>query len=236
MPQQRVVLVTGATRGIGRAVAIGLAARGHTVVVGGREPDTADELARQLGNNSIGVDLEVTDTGTIAGAADRIGTSFGRLDGLVNNAGINLGWDLPPSQNRVHDIQAIFEVDVIGVFAVTHAMLPLLQVSDVCRIVNVSSPRGSLGLVEEWVGPWSLGYGTAKSTLNAITAHLSRQLRSERCAVTAVSPGHVATDLTRGNAPLTPEQGAQQIIETVLAADTNLDGKFVDENGQELPW
>jgi NAD(P)-dependent dehydrogenase (short-subunit alcohol dehydrogenase family) len=235
-PRQRVVLVTGATRGIGRAVAIGLAASGQTVIVGGRGLDSADGLAQQLGNDSIGVDLEVTDADKIATAADRIGASFGRLDGLVNNAGINIGWELPPSQARVPDVQAIFEVDVIGVFAVTRAMLPLLQVSDVCRIVNVSSPRGSLGLVDEWVGPWSLGYGTAKSTLNAITVHLAQQLRSERCAVTAVSPGHVATDLTGGNAPLTPEQGARQIIETVLAADTRLDGKFIDETGQELPW
>jgi len=104
------------------------------------------------------------------------------------------------------------------------------------RIVNVSSPRGSLALSEQWVGPWSLAYGTAKTSLNAVTVHYSRELRSRGFSVTAVSPGHVATDLTRGNAPLTPEQGARQIIETALSLDTRFDGRFIDENGDELPW
>jgi hypothetical protein len=65
---------------------------------------------------------------------------------------------------------------------------------------------------------------------------MSNELRPEQFAVTSVSPGHVATALTRGNAPLTPKQGARQIIATVLASGTDLDGKFVDENGKELPW
>jgi NAD(P)-dependent dehydrogenase (short-subunit alcohol dehydrogenase family) len=236
MPEQRVILVTGATRGIGRAIVTGLGDRGHTVVVGGRDLAAAQELARETGNSSIAVQLEVTDEDTIRSSADRIRTTFGQLDGLVNNAGINVGWGLPPSQAQISDIKQIFEVDVIGVFAVTRAMLPLLRASDTPRIVNVSSPRGSLGLVQQWVGPWSLGYGTAKSTLNAITAHISNELRPEQFAVTSVSPGHVATALTRGDAPLTPEQGARQIIATVLASGTDLDGKFLDENGKELPW
>jgi NAD(P)-dependent dehydrogenase (short-subunit alcohol dehydrogenase family) len=236
MRAQRIILVTGATRGIGRAVALGLGDRGETVVVGARDLAPAELLASEVGNDSIGVQLEVTDEESIASSADRIRQVYGCLDGLVNNAGINAGWDLPPSRAQLSDIRRIFEVDVIGVFAVTRAMLPLLRVSDSPRIVNVSSTRGSLGLVNQWIGPWSLGYGTAKATLNAITAHLSNELRSSNFAVTAVSPGHVATDLTAGSAPLTPEQGARQIIATVLANDTELDGKFIDENGNGLPW
>ncbi|HTX49632.1 MAG TPA: SDR family NAD(P)-dependent oxidoreductase, partial [Caulobacteraceae bacterium] len=90
MPTKRVVLVTGATRGIGRAVAAGLAALDQTVIVGGRDLTEANELARELGNKSIGVELDVTKPDTIAAAANHIGTTFTRLDGLVNNAGINV--------------------------------------------------------------------------------------------------------------------------------------------------
>jgi NAD(P)-dependent dehydrogenase (short-subunit alcohol dehydrogenase family) len=115
-------------------------------------------------------------------------------------------------------------------------MLPLLCKSDYPRIVNVSSFRGSLGSVDKWVGPWSTAYGTAKAALNAITVHLSRELADRGFAVTAVSPGHVATDLTGGHAPLTPEEGAATIIQLATAPTAAANGQFLDENGEPVPW
>jgi NAD(P)-dependent dehydrogenase (short-subunit alcohol dehydrogenase family) len=102
--------------------------------------------------------------------------------------------------------------------------------------VNVSSFRGSLASQDRWVGPWSPSYGTAKSTLNAITVHYARELANEGFAFTAVSPGHVATALTGGSAPLTPAEGAVTIIDSAVAPNPWANGMFLDENREKIPW
>jgi NAD(P)-dependent dehydrogenase (short-subunit alcohol dehydrogenase family) len=232
----RIVLVTGATRGIGKAVIEGVAAAGQTAILAGRDEARAAAAAKETGGEACPVVIDVTDQSTITAAAAFIRQRYGRLDSLVNNAGVNIGYERPPSQTLLTDMRAVFATDVFGVVAVTSAFLPLLRASDAPRIVNVSSLRGSLGSQDSWVGPWSASYGTAKTALNAVTVHYARELAPEGFAVTAVSPGHVATDLTRGNAPLTPAQGAAIIVQLALAKSTAANGAFLDENGLLVPW
>jgi NAD(P)-dependent dehydrogenase (short-subunit alcohol dehydrogenase family) len=194
----RIILVTGATRGIGRAVAAGLAAGGHTVLLGARDLDRGAAEAVAIGTDVQPVRIDVTDHDSIVAAAAQTGAWHGRLDGLVNNAGINVGYLNKPSESTLADFRAVYGTDVFGTVDVTLTMLPLLRASQCPRVVNVSSFRGSLGSADKWVGTWSTAYGTAKTALNAITVHFARELGERGFAVTAVSPGHVATDLTRG--------------------------------------
>ena len=232
---RRAVLVTGATRGIGRAVAEGLGARGQTVLLGARDLERGRAVASELRGDVRALEIDVTNSSSIVRARNDIEAEFGRLDGLVNNAGINVAWDVPPSHTRLEDMRAVFDTDVFGAVDVTTAFIPLLRRSHTPRVVNVSSFRGSLASKDRWVGPWSPSYGVAKSTLNAITVHYARELGGDGFAFTAVSPGHVATDLTGGNAPLTPTQGAATIIDLAVAPTAIANGLFLDEGGQGTP-
>lgn len=232
----RTILVTGATRGIGYATVEGLAALGHTVLVGARNLQRGQAVAAGIAGNVDAVEIDVTDHDSIHAAAALVEERFGRLDGLVSNAGINVGYLDKPSKSHLDDFRALFATDVFGVVDVTMSFLPLLNRSNFPRIVNVGSYRGSLGSKERWVGPWSTAYGTAKTSLNAITVHLARELGEQGYAVSAVSPGHVATDLTAGNAPLTPAEGAATIIRLTAADTAAANGLFLDENGDVVPW
>jgi len=232
----RIILVTGATRGIGRAVVAALSAQGHTVLLGARNLERGQAEAAAIPGDVHTIEIDVTDHDSIQAAANTIRQQYGHLDGLVNNAGINVGYLDKPSESHLDDFRAVYRTDVFGVVDVTLTLLPLLRASDSPRIVNVSSFRGSLGSKDTWVGPWSVAYGSAKSALNAITVHFSRELAPDGFAVTAVSPGHVATDLTGGNAPLTPEQGATTIVALAVADTAAANGHFLDENAQQVPW
>lgn len=231
-----IILVTGATRGIGRAVVEGVTAAGQTAVLAGRDQAAAAAAAREIGGDICPVVIDVTEQSTITAAAALLRDRYGRIDSLVNNACVNIGYARPPSQTLLTDMRAVFATDGFGVVAVTSAFLPLVRASDSPRIVNVSSFRGSLGSKDSWVGPWPASYGTAKTALNAVTAHYARELAPAGFTVTAVSPGHVATDLTKGNAPLTPAQGAATIIQLALATSPAANGAFLDENGLPVPW
>lgn len=232
----RIVLVTGATRGIGLAEVEGLAAAGHTVLLGARDLQRGQAAADRIAGDVHAVQIDVTDHGSIAAAAERVRAEFGHLDGLVNNAGINVGYLDRPSESRLEDFRAVYGTDVFGVLDVTLTFLPLLRKSAAPRIVNVSSFRGSLGSKDRWVGPWSTAYGTAKTALNAPTVHFARELGEDGFAVSVVSPGHVATDLTGGNAPLTPAEGAATIIALAAASATEANGRFLDEHAAPVPW
>ena len=232
----RIVLVTGATRGIGHAAVEALAAEGHTVLLGAQDLDRGRTAAENIPGDVHAVRIDVTDHDSIHAAAHTIEDRFGRLDGLVNNAGINVGYLDKPSQSHLEDYRAVYGTDVFGVVDVTLTFLPLLQTSPYPRIVNVSSFRGSLGSKAEWIGPWSTAYGSAKTALNAITVHFARELGPQGFAVTAVSPGHVATDLTAGNAALTPQEGVATIVTLAAAPTAAANGQFLDENAATVPW
>jgi NAD(P)-dependent dehydrogenase (short-subunit alcohol dehydrogenase family) len=133
-------------------------------------------------------------------------------------------------------MRAVCDTDVFAAVDVTTAFIPLLRGSQTPRFFNVSSFRGSLASKDRWVGPWSPSYGVAKSALNAITVHYARELGKEGFVFTAISPGHVATDLSGGNAPVTPAEGAATIIDLPVAPTAIANGLFLDEEAQELPW
>jgi NAD(P)-dependent dehydrogenase (short-subunit alcohol dehydrogenase family) len=241
----KIALVTGANKGIGHAIAAGLAERGMTVLVGARDGErraAAVERLRAAGGEVHGIALDVTDAGTIATAAKEITTRYGRLDVLVNNAGITGdGRQVPGSGSGVvGEVRRVFEVDFFGAVAVTEAMLPLLLRSAAGRVVNVSARSASLAAMAALDGEFAdlpplLGYPASKAALNAVTTQYAKHLRGSGILVNAVCPGRVATDGNGGSGDRTPEQGAAIAVRMATLGQDGPTGTFVDESGS-IPW
>jgi NAD(P)-dependent dehydrogenase (short-subunit alcohol dehydrogenase family) len=251
MSEQKVALVTGANKGIGRGAAEQLAASGMTVLIGARDSRRGEEAAsalRAVGGDVHAVTLDVTDAAVVRKAAQQIEERFGHLDVLINNAGITGSgqvspqdaYDQVPSTVDLEMVRAVFETNVFGVISVTNAMLPLLRRSPAPRIVNVSSHAGSLTITSDPDGPLasllaSAAYSPSKTALNALTVQYANELRKEGILVNAVAPGFVDTDSNNHTGFLTVEQGAEVLVRlATLDADGPTAGFFAAEG--PLPW
>jgi NAD(P)-dependent dehydrogenase (short-subunit alcohol dehydrogenase family) len=241
MSEQTIALVTGANKGIGYEIAAGLGALGWSVGVGARDDqrrEAAVEKLRAAGADAFGVALDVTDDASVAAAAGLIEDRAGRLDVLVNNAGITGGMPQLPSVVDPATVRAAVETNVIGVIRVTNAMLPLLRRSASPRIVNMSSSVGSLTLQTTPgvdVGPISAAYAASKTFLNAVTVQYVKELRDTGILINAACPGYVATDLNGFRGVRTPEQGAAIAIRLATLPDDGPTGGFFDDAGV-VPW
>lgn len=250
MTQNKLVaLVTGANQGIGLQIAKDLAAHGFTVLVGSRNLENGETAAKSIGADAHAIQLDVTDANSIAAAAERIRTEFGRLDVLVNNAAIShTGKPGRPLEEMIEssrasiasldEVRAVFETNVFGVLAVTQAMLPLLREAPEGRIVNVGSGVGSLTLNADPTFPYRAGYGVvyaaSKTALNAITLSFAIELEATNIKVNVASPGFTATALNNYAGTETVEQGARNPVRVALGAD-DLTGTFSGPNGP-IPW
>lgn len=239
----RIALVTGANKGIGRAIARQLAEAGVHVVLGARDELRADEVLQDLrrrGSSAETARIDLADDLTIAAAAHAIGSRHGRLDILINNAGIVDAADGPPSTGSVAAAQRIIETNFLGTLAVTQAMLPLLRRSPAGRIVNLSSSLGSLQVNGDPASPYYaarlIGYNASKAALNMLTVQLAAELRDTTIAVNSVSPGYVRTDLTGGQGFMSPEEAARLPVEYALMGENASTGTFVEPGGVATPW
>ncbi|MFE2347353.1 SDR family oxidoreductase [Kitasatospora cineracea] len=242
----RIALVTGANKGIGYEIAAGLGALGHRVGVGARDAERREAAVRKLreaGIDAFGVPLDVTGDRSVAEAAQLVERQAGRLDVLVNNAGISgpptgQGWEQDPTALDLDVVRAVVETNVIGVIRVTNAMLPLLRRSASPRIVNLSSTVGSLTLQADPgtdVGPVMAAYAPTKTFLNAVTVHYARQFAGTGILVNAACPGLVATDFTGFHGSRTAAQGAAAAIRLATLPDDGPTGSFSDDAGV-IPW
>jgi len=248
----KVALVTGSNKGIGREIARGLGRLGMAVYASARDEERGRHTAEELRNEGIDVrflQLDVTDEESIRRAADEIDRSFGRLDVLVNNAGITVDDERPTRTRPSNTIEAtsatadhlrqVFEVNTFGTVAVTRAMLPLLRRSDGARVVNMSSPLGSLTLHSDLSHPVSqvglLAYSSSKAALNMITIMYANALRDTGIKVNAANPGRVATALNDFSGERTPEQGAAIAIRLATLGDDGPTGGFFGDDGP-VPW
>ncbi|MFB2581313.1 SDR family oxidoreductase [Herbiconiux sp. P15] len=238
MTSDKTALVTGANKGIGYAIAQGLGAAGFTVAVGARDDRKREEAVARLradGVDAFGVALDVTSDESVAAAAESIAQTTGRLDVLVNNAGIAGRTDSGaqiPSTLDLDVLGTVLDTNVFGVIRVTNAMLPLLRRADSARIVNVSSNMGSLTLQ---TGPQMAAYAPSKTLLNSITAQYARELADTNVIVNAICPGYVATDFTGFSSPRSAEEGAAVAIRLATAPDDSPRGGFWDDAGL-VPW
>jgi NAD(P)-dependent dehydrogenase (short-subunit alcohol dehydrogenase family) len=249
MHDKPVALVTGANKGIGLQIAKDLGGHGFTVFIGSRNLEQGKTAARSVGANARALQLDVTDRASIARAAERIHEEVGRLDVLVNNAGIShAGKPGRPIEEiarsglltvaSLDDVRAVFETNVFGVIAVTQAMLPLLREAPGGRIVNVASQGGSLTWNADPNNPHRAmfgAYSASKTALNAITFAFAMALESTRIKVNAACPGFTATDLNSFRGTRTVEQAAREPVRLVLLDANGPTGTFSNEDGP-IPW
>ncbi|MFN6564056.1 MAG: SDR family oxidoreductase [Nostoc sp. ChiSLP01] len=239
----KIALITGANKGIGYEIARQLGSRGATVLVGARDIGRGEDAANKLRLNDIdakAVQLDVVDQKTIDSAAQQIEKEFGKLDILVNNAGIVSDGDrLPPSQVDIQTLRHTYETNVFGVFAVTKALLPLLEKSTAGRIVNMSSGLGSLTQNSdpkyEFADFKLVAYNSSKTAVNALTVLFAAELKDTPIKVNAADPGYTATDINQNQGHRTIEQGAIAAVRLATLADDGSTGGFFDENGV-VPW
>ncbi|GAB7186426.1 SDR family NAD(P)-dependent oxidoreductase [Kitasatospora sp. Ki12] len=243
-PQHRIVLITGATKGIGLATAGELARAGHTVLIGARDPERGAAAAAGLtarGLDARPVHLDVTDPATAAAAAALITAEYGRLDTLVNNAGVAPDWRRTPEELPVEAMREAYETNVFGVVTVTNAMLPLLRESPSGLIGNVSSGLGSLALLSDpdspfWEHATLLAYNSSKAALNAVTLIYARALRDSGIKVSALEPGYCATDLNGHSGHASAEEGGRRIARQLDEAATGPTGVFLHPEGGHHSW
>jgi NAD(P)-dependent dehydrogenase (short-subunit alcohol dehydrogenase family) len=243
MSERTTALVTGANKGIGYEIAAGLGALGWSVGVGARDEqrrEAAVEKLRAAGVDAFGVPLDVTDDASVTAAAELIEQHAGRLDVLVNNAGITGGMPQEPTTVAIATMRAVVETNVFGVVRVTNAMLPLLRRSASPRIVNMSSGVGSLTRQSATfdpllTGPIAVAYSPSKTYLNAVTVQYAKELHDTNILINAACPGFVATDLNGFRGIRTPEQGAAIAIRLSTLPDDGPSGSFFEDAGV-VPW
>jgi NAD(P)-dependent dehydrogenase (short-subunit alcohol dehydrogenase family) len=248
MQSTRVALVTGANKGIGKEIVRKLAKSGYTVLLGARDRARGDAAAAELrGEGDIRpIEIDVSDAASITATAARIRSELGRLDVLVNNAGIARSATAargptatPASAASLAEVREVFETNVFGVIAVTQAMLPLLREAPAGRIVNVSSGLGSLAAVTNPQNAYrkvgGVSYGPSKTALNAVTIAFAADLEGTRIKVNAACPGYTATDLNGHSGPRSAEEGAREPFRLATLADDGPTGTFSNDAGS-IAW
>jgi NAD(P)-dependent dehydrogenase (short-subunit alcohol dehydrogenase family) len=230
MTSDRVVVVTGGNRGLGREVARQCAARGDTVLLGARDLATGERAARELRGQVRAVRLDVTDADGLAALAKDVAATEGRVDVLVNNAAVHYDTWQTSATADLAVVREALETNVLGAWQTTLAFLPLLRRSAHPRVVMVSSEGGSLASM----GGGTPAYNVSKAALNALTRTLAGDLRRDRILVNAVCPGWVATDMGGpGGRPVA--DGAASIMYAVNLPDGGPTSTFT-RDGRPVPW
>ncbi|MGH8217484.1 MAG: SDR family NAD(P)-dependent oxidoreductase [Steroidobacteraceae bacterium] len=237
MSSAKSAVVTGANKGIGREVARRLATDGFKVWLGARNAEHGARAARELRTEGLNVHwlkIDVTNDESVASAVSTVRTESSYLDVLVNNAGVAINYDRPPSEQAIADIKATYEVNVFGAIRVTQGFLPLLLAARAARIVMVSSHSGSIARALDPAAPSysvnMMGYGSSKTALNAITVSFAKALKDRGMRVNAAAPGYTATDLNGHKGHRTVGQAAEVIVRlATLGADGPTGGYFDDD-------
>ncbi|KAL9470900.1 hypothetical protein ACSS6W_008841 [Trichoderma asperelloides] len=233
----KIVLVTGANQGIGFEIAKSLSSKpGYHVLVGSRDNQRGIDAAKQLqeqGFSAEPIAIDITSDKSIAEAVQQVTSKFGRLDVLVNNAGICLHDEMTsaPSLRNFHET---FSVNTFGATITTEAFIPLLTASAAPRIVFVSSSMGSL--TQRWGYPagWPI-YCSSKAALNMMMLHYAFKYKDAGWKINATCPGYCATNLNGFSGKDTPADGALNAVRLATLGDDGETGTFSNKEGT-LPW
>ena len=238
MLERRVALVSGGNRGIGLEVVRQLGKLGMIAVLGSRDPSKGAAAAGRLASAGVEapvVALDVTDAGSIASAVADVVERFGRIDVLVNNAGIALDGSRSPVSSVLEVspevVARTLDANTLGPLRLIQAVVPLMQARGYGRIVNVSS---GLGQISAMGGSWP-GYRMSKAALNALTRVVAAEVGSANIKVNAVSPGWVRTDMGGQGAPRSVAQGADTIVWLATLPDDGPSGLFFEDR-KPIAW
>ena len=191
---EQVAIVTGASRGIGKATALALAAQGATVIVNyARSSDAADAVVAEItsaGGKAIAIGADVSQGDQVDAMVKQTKKEFGKIDILVNNAGITR--DTLLLRMKPDDWQAVINLNLTGVFLCCKAVSKFMLKQRGGRIINISSVAGVMG------NPGQANYSAAKAGVIGLTKTLAKEFASRGVTVNAVAPGFIATDMTEG--------------------------------------
>ena len=238
-----IALITGANKGIGLETARQLGRKGIHVIIAARDAKRGADAVKTLaaeGVSAAAVALEVTDEASIAAAAKEVERRHGRLDILINNAGIlDYAADTGPATTSLAHYRKSFETNFFGLVAVTQAFLPLLRKSSAGRIVNLTSILGSVAEHADRNSPIYLknfpAYDASKAAVNLYTVELAQALADTPIKVNAVHPGWVKTDMGGEAAPMEIVDGAKSSVALATIGADGPTGGFY-HMGVHMRW
>lgn len=235
MSAAKIAVVTGGNRGIGFETCRQLAKLGLQVVLTSRDAEKGDRAAQTLSQEGLTViphPLIVTEPESVTQLVDFVQAKFGRVDVLVNNAGIYLDRDESSVfEAEIDTIRETLETNTYAPLRLAQAIVPLMQSQNYGRIVNVSSGMGQL----TDMGGGSVGYRLSKTALNAVTRILAAELQGTNILVNSVCPGWVQTDMGGVGATRSPAQGAETIVWLATLSDNGATGGFFRDR-QPIAW
>lgn len=241
----KVALITGANKGLGFEMSRQLAQYGLTVLIAARKLEVAEAAATTLKNEGLKADaiaLDVNDSTQIQAAVEEIKARFGKLDVLINNAGVMLDgeWSISNASSVSIDIiRQTFDTNFFALVELTQALLPLILKSQSGRIVNMASIEGSLSLHadsnSQIYNSKPFAYDASKAAVNSFTVHLAHELRDTPVKVNSAHPGWVKTELGGEGAMMDITEGAKTGVQLATLPDDGSSGGFF-HLGQFVPW
>jgi NAD(P)-dependent dehydrogenase (short-subunit alcohol dehydrogenase family) len=243
--QGKVALITGANKGLGLEMSRQLGQQGLLTLIAARNLQAAQAAATTLKNEGLkaqAIELDVTDSAQIQAAVREIDKQFGKLDILINNAGVMLDGDWiisNASSISVDIIRQTFNTNFFALVELTQALLPLILKSSGGRIVNMASIEGSLTLHADPNSPIydskPFAYDASKAAVNSFTVHLAHELRNTPVKVNSAHPGWVKTELGGEGAMMDITEGAKTGVQLATLADDAPTGGFF-HLGEPIPW
>lgn len=234
MSEQKIALVTGANKGIGREICKQLLEKGFIVYLAARKKTEGEKAARELSAGGKPVHfllMDVTSIPSIQRAARAFAKKSLVLDVLINNAGIMLDTSNNILNSHLEAFEDTFRTNTLGAVFVTRVFLPYLEQSSSGRVINLSSGAGALGEMQSFAPAYSI----SKTALNAVTRQLAAELRVRNIAVNSMCPGWVRTDMGGKEAPRSVEQGADTAVWLATEAPGSLTGEFIRER-ERINW
>ncbi len=244
----KVALITGANKGLGLETARQLSKLGIHCIVSARDEQKLNSVRNQFEKEKIDADyfkLDVTKDKDIGDLKKFIADKYGKLDILINNAGVSLEKAPSYQVNTAKDVsiatlKEVYETNFFGCVLLTQTLLPLLEKSNAARIVNLSSELGSISLQADCNSNVydlkKFAYNSSKTLLNQFTVHLAQYLKDSKMKINSVSPGWVKTDMGSQYAPLEVADGAKIIVTAATLPDDGPNGQFFTHGMKQILW
>lgn len=231
---KQVALVTGGNRGIGYELVKQLALKGFKVILASRDPENGHKAAQTLKGSNLDVsiqEMDVNNRESIREAANAVNKKYGRLDVLINNAGVYLNTNEKLLNMDPSILEKMMTTNFFGVYHVIHSFMPLMEKQGYGRIINISSEYGAMS---EMSYPGVGAYKLSKFALNGLTRLVAAEINGD-IKINAVDPGWVSSDMGGPSAPRTTKLAAESILWLASIGPEGPNGEFF-RDGKRIDW